>query len=182
MGMERNAADHASLQAVASGDTDALGPLAARHERSMLGLARGLLGGSVSDAEDAVQITWANVIRSSGRFKGRSSVKTWLFHILVNECRDLAKRRRIVANVESAQDRVAATSEQANDDDDTGRIRRAVLTLPQTQREILLLCFHNGLTHEQAASVLGIPAGTLKTRLRASYAALRQLLATEAPA
>ncbi|MCH8805838.1 MAG: hypothetical protein IH986_07100, partial [Planctomycetes bacterium] len=62
-------------------DRTALAALAQRHERALLGLAGGLLGGRRELACDAVQETWLRVIRYGESFNGRSSFKTWLYRI-----------------------------------------------------------------------------------------------------
>ena len=79
--------DRQILQRVAGGEHGALGELAARHEAALLGLARGLLGGSTDLAEEAVQDAWVRVLSRAGSFNGDASVKTWLFRIVINRCR-----------------------------------------------------------------------------------------------
>lgn len=158
------------LQRFASGDTEALGELAQRHERSMLGLARGLVGGDSALARDAVQGTWVRVIRYAGTFKGRSSVKTWLYRVLVNECRRLARSRR------SGPEALRLTTTERNEPDDPA-LHRALSRLSDEKREAVLICYHAGVTHAVAAEVLEIPLGTLKSRLHAALTELRAALA-----
>ena len=55
----------------------------------------------------------------------------------------------------------------------------AVESLPESMRVVLILCYHRGLTHAQSAEILGIPLGTLKTRLHAALTSLRETLAVE---
>src|SRR5262245_18613819 len=87
--------DQQLLQDFAIGRRDALAELASRHERSLLGLACGLLGGRRALAQDAVQETWVRVVRFAGGFKGQSSVRTWLCRILINQCRTLCESERL---------------------------------------------------------------------------------------
>ncbi|MHC4137655.1 MAG: RNA polymerase sigma factor, partial [Planctomycetota bacterium] len=93
--MDPNATDEQLLSAFVDGDREALGELARRHEQALLGLARGLLGGQSASALDAVQETWMRVIRYGSSFNGRSTVKTWLYRIAVNRCRDLRATRQL---------------------------------------------------------------------------------------
>jgi RNA polymerase sigma-70 factor (ECF subfamily) len=87
--------DEALLRAFAGGERGALGELAARYERSLLGFARGVLR-SEDLACDAVQEAWVRVIRHAETFRGRSSFKTWMYRIVINRCNDIrsgAERR-----------------------------------------------------------------------------------------
>src|SRR5512139_3993128 len=76
-----------------SGRRAALGELARRYERPLLGLARGLLGGRDDLACDAIQETWVRVIRFAGQFAGASSFRTWVYRIAINQCRTLQSGR-----------------------------------------------------------------------------------------
>lgn len=163
-----------------AGDRLAFAELARRHERSMLGLAAGLLGGRRDLACDAVQETWMRVIRFADRFDGRSQFKTWLFRILVNRCHDLLSLADGPATVAELPDPPTPTdsapTRPLEKSDELQTLRTAVARLPLDRRSIVLLCYHNGLTHEQAAEILEIPAGTLKSRLHAALTELREVL------
>ena len=150
-------------------DKAALGELAARYESSLLGLARGIVGNHAA-ACDAVQETWLRVIRHAKGFDGRSSFKTWIYRILINKAIDLRAKRK----VEVLQESLTAPEPPPRDDEQHARLRQAMNELPEASRLILLLCGHHEMTHEQAAGVLEIPVGTLKSR---QHAAMRQLRA-----
>ncbi|MHC4102702.1 MAG: RNA polymerase sigma factor, partial [Planctomycetota bacterium] len=92
--MDANPSDEQLLSAYIGGDRAALGELAYRYESSLLGLAGGLLGGSSSMACDAVQETWMRVIRYGHSCNGSSSLKTWLYRIAINRCRDLVAKEK----------------------------------------------------------------------------------------
>lgn len=174
--------DEELLAAFARGDRAALGELASRHEPALLGLCLGLLG-SRSLACDAVQETWVRVIRFAPRFRGRSSVKTWLYRIAINRCRELlAERRRPVRAAAPLGDDEPAGAEDAHGADLRERdeeLRRAVMALDERRRVIVLLCYQNGMTHELAAEILGLPLGTLKSRLHGALGELRRRLAAK---
>lgn len=161
--------DHLLLRRFAAGERAALGELANQHEKELLGLARGLLNGDAHAACDAVQATWVRVIRYAHSFKGRSSVKTWLYRILINECRDLRR-----AKPQPIQPRLI--SAMPADDDAGASLQAALARVSEPKREVLLLCYHAGLTHAIAADVLDIPVGTLKSRLHAAMNELRATL------
>jgi RNA polymerase sigma-70 factor, ECF subfamily len=159
------------------GDSGALEELARRHESSLLGLAYGWLRAEPDLARDAVQESWVRVIRYAKGFDGRSEVKTWLYRIVLNQCRTLAalRRRRQTRTAVSAEQTVAPPAELADDDE----LRAAVAALDPAQRDVVLCCYHAGLTHAEAAEILDIPAGTLKSRLHAALELLRRRLARE---
>ncbi len=169
--------DEALLRRFAAGDESALGELAERHEGALLGLACGLVG-SRGPAEEAVQESWVRVIRFAGTFDGRASVRTWLYRVVINRCRELQRR-------ESVARRATKRAGEARGADSTGDgvghglgelrapLRASVDRLPVAEREAVMLCHHAGLTQKQAAEVLGVPLGTLKSRVRKGLARLR---------
>jgi RNA polymerase sigma-70 factor (ECF subfamily) len=181
--MDSNPSDEQLLSAYIGGDRGALGELAHRYEPSLLGLAGGLLGGSSPMASDAVQETWMRVIRYGHSFNGSSSLKTWLYRIAINRCRDLAAREkgRSVGDAprdpapEGNQPDACSIRQERNE-----ALRDAVGRLTAPKREILLLCYHEAMTHVQAAEILEIPVGTLKSRLHTALSELREELTRKA--
>lgn len=178
--------DETLLKQFADGRSASLGDLAQRYEAPLLGLARGLLRGRDDLARDAVQETWVRVIRFAESFNGNSGVKTWLYRIAINQCRDLAAlaakhstRTEAAAHTAGDSKENTAVDAGAIETERDDQIRAAVSTLDFDKREILLLCYHEGLTHNDAARTLGIPVGTLKSRLHAALAELRERLNRE---
>ncbi len=180
--MQDAKSDEQLLEAFVNGDTRALGRLAERFERPMLGLACGLLGGDAADACDAVQQAWLRVIRYASSFNSASGVKTWIYRIAINDCKHIAAaRQRFVRIIRSGASEQHASSpvEASHDKERTRRLRDAVAQLSSDKRLVLLLCYHQGITHEQAAEVLDVPVGTLKSRLHAALEELRRVLPPE---
>lgn len=166
--------DESLLAAFAKGEDAALGELASRHERRLLGLALGLCGGNEALAREAVQETWLRVIRHAGGFRGQSSFATWVYRIAVNRCREAMERER-----RANRQREAGPPADPAPADESEWVRSAVDRLPHREREIVLLCHMRGMTHEQGAAVLGVPVGTLKSRLTRAMATLRGLWSRE---
>ncbi len=166
--------DESLLEAFVRGDRQALGTLAERLEPLLLGLAYGLLQQRRDLAMEAVQETWMRVIKHARSFKQGSSVRTWVYRILVNTSHD----------VRAKMARTGGRSFEVTAPEDAQPAReglhRAVAGLSDEHRMIVLLCYHRGLTHTQVAEVLGIPVGTLKSRLHAALGALRKTLGEEA--
>lgn len=185
--------DEQLLAAFAGGDRSALGELARRHEIALLGLCCGLLGGKQDLAMDAVQDMWLRVIRFARNFNGQSSVKTWLYRIAINQSRTLqakvareAKRRTDTAERNDGRDATSLDCDPIRerrvvdvDDERSQRVREAIAKLDINRRTLVLLCYHACVTHAQAAEILGIPIGTLKSRLNATLTHLRQMLPEE---
>lgn len=162
------------LRRFVAGDQGALGDLAARYERDLLGLARGFTG-STQLAEEVVQDAWLRVIRSASTFEAQSTVRTWLYRIVINRSRDVRRResrRPEPPSPDPAPDALDQSELRA-------AIRDAVDALPGPLRECVLLCHHADLTQEQAAVILAIPLGTLKSRLRTARRRLERALSKE---
>ncbi|MBL8880448.1 MAG: RNA polymerase sigma factor [Phycisphaerales bacterium] len=172
--------DEALLRGISPEMPSGLGELARRYERGLLGLALGLLNGRADLARDAVQETWIRVMRFAASFGGRCEVRTWLYRIAVNQCRDLATWAARIPG-ELPQEHAPAREEAnvAAADETRNELRRRVLSLPADQREVVLLCYHADMTHAAAAEILEIPVGTLKSRLHAALETLRAELKLE---
>lgn len=168
--------DEMLLARFVSGDDEALGMLAHRYERAMIGLARGLVG-SDHLAREAVQETWVRVIRFASTYDGRASVKTWMYTILTNKCRDMRTTERSRSRRERTRRRPDPAQPSAQLD---SRIADAVSELEEPGRETLILCFCRGMTHSQAADILGVPLGTVKSRVHKAMARLRERLGVAA--
>jgi RNA polymerase sigma-70 factor, ECF subfamily len=164
------------------GERSALEQLARRYEASLLGLACGMLGGRQDLARDAVQEVWIRVIRFAGTFKGNSSFKTWVYRIVLNQCRTLRKNGRHlqVTAAEAAEATPVINHETPSELSEPNHVlQQAVDRLSDAKRDVLLLCYHRGITHEHAAAILSIPLGTLKSRLNAALTELRASLPAE---
>ncbi len=173
--------DETLLDQFRDGDRSALGDLARRYEPALLGLASGLLDGRTDMARDAIQETWLRVIRFADKFDGRSSFKTWLYRIAINQCRTLKSRspvsRGVPAPLAAASE--PATSAPATTTDYLSWLREQVSLLSPDKRTVVLLCYHEGITHQLAAEILEVPLGTLKSRLHAALTTLRAATASE---
>jgi RNA polymerase sigma-70 factor (ECF subfamily) len=178
---DQPASDEQLLRSFVGGDRRALASLADRYETKLLGLTSAMLGGQRDLACDVVQETWLRVIRFGASFNGNSSLKTWLYRIAINQCRTLQSARPTTHHHDDQQPPPSCgrTSRDAEAVPDDEALRFAVDSMRDEHRTILLLCYHSGLTHEQAAEVLEIPVGTLKSRLHAALTALRDTLSQD---
>ena len=189
--------DSELLDRLRAGDEQAFAILVRRYQPSLLRLACSLVDNR-SVAEEAVQDTWMGVVRGIERFEGRSSVKTWLFRVLVNRTRSAASRERRAESAPSEphsglDDRFhrsgawvsapAAWAEEAEERifaEDLARRALACLDrLPASQRGAVLLRDVDGLPAEEVCSMLGISEGNLRVLLHRGRARVRGMLDAE---
>jgi RNA polymerase sigma-70 factor (ECF subfamily) len=179
--------ERALLDDCRQGDPQAFARLVALHERLVFNLAARLLD-DLEEARDVSQEVFLQVFRTLGRFEGRSSLKTWIYRIAINQCRNRRRfwrrRRRdksvsleALAPGEAARLCCPGSAEQ---DYERGQrsaaVQQALQAVPFRQRAVLLLREIEGLTCEQTAETLGIPVGTVKSRLSRAREALRAAL------
>jgi RNA polymerase sigma-70 factor (ECF subfamily) len=170
-----------------AGDETAFAEVVRAHHASLCRLARSIVG-SNAVAEEVVQDTWLAVFRGVDRFEGRSSLRTWLFHILVNRARTTATReRRTDPGVDPDADRFDGTgvwssppvpwSEQVDDrlaaEHAAGLARELLETLPESQRQVVLLRDVEGLDATDVVDLLGITDGNQRVLLHRGRARLR---------
>ena len=175
--------DEEVLAAVGRGDHDALGALYDRFGRVAYGLAVRILKDPTL-AEDAVQEAFLAVWRSAKSFKSeRAKPSTWVLMLVHHRAVDLVRREQwrrgdpLESAPEPASDPVDANSLILNDR--RTAVRSALRELPDDQRRALELAYYGGLTQSQLATRLGVPIGTIKSRMFAGLGRLRELLVAE---
>jgi RNA polymerase sigma-70 factor, ECF subfamily len=155
------------------GDQKALHALVDRHGPQLLAMAYSLTG-QVADAEDLVQETFLAGMAGFKRFEGRSSVKTWLVSILVRQVAAWRRRSGVRKTQELMEDLpVAETGAGADARMD---VAAALPTLTPEYREVLVLREFGGLSYEEIASALGLPRGTVESRLHRARLEMRDRL------
>lgn len=182
--------DQALVERLRAGDEAAFTELVDRYDRQLRRLARTFVRTDAL-ADDVVQETWLAVIRGIDRFEGRSSLKTWLFRILVNRARTRAVReaRQVpFSSLAPAEDQEGPTVDpsafdgngswsappaQLDVDPETrllaqelrGRLAEVVDTLPEQQRTVILLRDVAGLEGPEVAEALGVSEGNQRVIL-----------------
>ena len=131
-------------------------------------------------AEDLAQMAIEKALRASGQLREPERVRAWLLKILANCLRDHLRSRREHVDLESIEDVVASTGdtpEEAHASAQlTRRVRAAVASLPQGQRQVVTLVDLEECSYAQAGEILEIPIGTVMSRLCRARRALRALL------
>jgi RNA polymerase sigma-70 factor (ECF subfamily) len=167
-----------------AGSGEALDGLARRWTPRLLRYAARVLGGSDSAeaARDVVQETWIGAIRGLRGLRDPAQFPAWIYGIATRKCADAirtnTRRRRLDAQAvtgESSRSVENPTSEQHID------LATAIRGLPPIHRAAVHLFYREELTVEEIASVLGIPAGTVKSRLHHARDALKRQLNAAAP-
>ena len=164
------------------GDVDAFNRIVDMYQRPMYNLALRMLGDAPS-AEDATQEAFISAFRNIGRFKD-GSLKSWLFAIAANRCRDMLRARtaRPSESLDADDSTLDPPSRTESPEDyavrrEMGRsIQQALAALPHAQRLAVVLIDVQGLAYEEAAEIMGIKVGTVKSRLSRGRELIRDLL------
>lgn len=159
-----------------AGDTEAFGELFRRHRDRLWAVALRTMGDQ-EEAADALQDAMLSAFRRAADFRGEAAVTTWLHRIVVNACLDRLRRRAVrpvaLTGDDATLDALAGVS-AALDGSAAVRmdISAALRVLPPAQRAALVLVDMLGFSVDDAAAVLGISAGTVKSRCARSRARL----------
>ncbi|MFD9402838.1 RNA polymerase sigma factor SigM [Streptomyces sp. NPDC060011] len=165
------------------GDPDAFGELVRRHRDRLWAVALRTLGDR-EEAADAVQDALVSAYRAAHTFRGQSAVTTWLHRITVNACLDRARKTasRRTSPVDDTQrlEQLLEPHEPASAPAERNDLHReliaALSTLPPDQRAALVLVDMQGYPVAEAARVLDVPTGTVKSRCARGRARLLPLL------
>jgi len=168
------------VREVAAGKPEALEELYRRHSRELFVYIFGRLGDRQL-AEETLQDVMLAVWRGAGRFRGESSARTWLFAIAYR--RAMSASRRLPEKpapewaVDDLKSEAQGPAEWTDERERVAAVRSALHRLPDHQRSVIELVFLHGLSGREAARVLGVPVGTVKSRQNRALKALAPLLA-----
>lgn len=172
--------DEALLTAAARGDQTALRTLYERHAAAMLRLIRRLTS-DPGVAEEILQESWLAVWRSAAGFRGESSVRGWLLGVARRQAHNQLRRARPrftdLAEAQHVPHPEPGVEEQVLVETERTELREAVRALPEHLREVLGLVLVEELAYPEVAAVLGIPVGTVKSRMSHARRRLGSMLA-----
>ncbi len=158
------------LRAHVDGDPQAFNDLVRRHRDRLWAVALRTIGDR-EEAADAVQDALLSAHRAAARFRGDSAVTTWLHRIVVNACLDRMRRRQAHPTVplpdgtrSDDSPRGPEPAAPAQDHDTALVVRAALAELPAEQRAALVLVDVQGYPVIEAAEILGVAEGTIKSR------------------
>jgi RNA polymerase sigma-70 factor, ECF subfamily len=169
----RESRDERLLESARAGDHAAFSTLLRRHDDQMRALAWSILRDR-SAMDDALQDAYLKAYRNLDRFRGESRFSTWLHRIVYRTCLDHIRRRRPADPLPEVDP--AAPGRPEGDVDERLTLQRALAALDPETAAALVLVDRDGHSYEEAAAVLGIPAGTVASRLHRGRRALRDAL------
>ena len=177
---------------VVQDDRHAFSELVRRHQSAVRTTLRRLTAGNHALADDLAQETFMLAFRNLGKFRQEAKFSTWLYRIATNAFLADARKRK----EELLGDRDADVADDAGGDDspvdaagpDPARaatlaidMERALAVLSAGERAAIVQCYHNDLSHEEAAQVLSCPVGTVKTHILRAKQKLKSRLLAWAP-
>lgn len=168
------------VRAMARGDNGALAELYDRYAGTMLALAQRIVGRG-AEAEDIIHDVFLETWRHSADYDpARGSVKAWLLLRTRSRSLDVQKSARVKKQASGLSDtwlaQLGDPSRDTASSADQARIRQVLVDLSPEQREVLLLGYFEGLSSSEIAERVGVPLGTVKSRVAAALAALRGAL------
>jgi RNA polymerase sigma-70 factor (ECF subfamily) len=173
------------------GQSEAFGQLVRRYERELYGYLRRYLGDGTL-AEDVFQNTFLQVYVKSGQYEPGRPVRPWLYTIATNQAIDSLRRNgrhqavsldepradpgegELARLLEMLHSRGPSPVESASAQERREQVRRGVEKLPDFLKQVLLLAYYQGLKYREIADILGIPVGTVKSRLHAALVKLQE--------
>jgi RNA polymerase sigma-70 factor (ECF subfamily) len=162
-------------------DHHAFAELVRNHQSPVRGLLRQLTRSDLALADDLAQETFLRAYKNIRSFRGEAKFSTWLYRIAYNCFREEARKRKELVGINESQ-LEAEQDPQTVDPALKHDLMQALQLLPLHERSAILLCCQNGLSHDEAARVLDIPLGTVKTNVLRGREKLKRILAAWAPA
>jgi len=184
--------DEELLTRFCKGQTEAFGALVRRYERELYGYLRRYLGDATL-ADDVFQNTMLQVYLKGAQYEAGRPVRPWLYTIATNQAIDALRRngRHQLLSLDQQREELAdgelsslaetletngpGPLDAAQGQERREKIRASVDRLPEFLRQVLLLAYYQGLKYREIADILGIPVGTVKSRLHAALVKLQEV-------
>jgi len=162
------------------GDRWAFGELVRSHWQGVVNVVYRMCGDAAL-AEDAAQDTFIQAWEHLPGYRPRSAFRNWLYRIATNRALDLLRKERPASDIEALALADPQTGPEGHilSQEQAGRVRAAVLMLPPASRSVLVLREYEGLPYRDIADALGIPLGTVMSRLSYARQFLREHLAAD---
>jgi RNA polymerase sigma-70 factor, ECF subfamily len=175
--------DEALLERVAQADPRAFETLYERYSGRAYAIAMGMLRDAVR-AQEVIQDVFLAIWRGAREFDpARGSARTWILSVAHHKSVDAVRRSRRNPTVPPSETMTSDTDviEAAQARVDAGHVRQALEVLSAEQRAAIVLAYYGGYTQQEIAQRLGVPLGTIKTRMRDGLLRLRSVLPAPAP-
>ena len=161
-----------------AGDSSAFEPLVERYHRPLFRVAARFLGDR-DQAQDVTQTAFLKAYQALATCDRGRRFFSWIYRIVVNECLNTLRARRPTQALHESMAAPGTEADPIEADETRQRVRRALLQLPEAQRDVIVLRHFTELSYGQIAVALGIPEKTVKSRLFSARQRLCELLATE---
>jgi RNA polymerase sigma-70 factor, ECF subfamily len=140
------------------------------------------MGVNPHDVDDLVQTTFLEALRSAEKFAGRSSFRSWLLGIAINQTRlyvrgKVRSRKHMEQLAKEEESRPASAEQELSSAQDIELFREALAQIPELQREALVLCEIEGLSGKEVAQMLDVPVATIWRRVHDGKVSMRKQLA-----
>ena len=182
-----NPEDRSLIRECLNGRTAAFGDLVRRYQDRLFNAVYRLTG-NAEDASDVVQEAFLNAYQSLHSFKGDSEFYTWLYRIAFNSSVSLKRKKKVVLSIDGGrpdgellidpadESAFAGPNERLERSEDEARLQRGLDRLSEDHRAVLVLKDLQGQKYEEIAEVLGVPIGTIRSRLHRARLELRDVL------
>jgi RNA polymerase sigma-70 factor (ECF subfamily) len=181
---DRSAQDQRLVRSILQGDQKPFGLLVGRYEKLVAGVAW-RYGARSEEIEDVVSEVFIKTYRNLHRYRPEHAFSTWLYRLAVNHVLDRARRARKERGRAEMPEQIADGSVDPDRElfsrERGTLLRRALDDLQPRYKEAMFLVYVEGLKLGEAARVLGLPQGTIKTRLMRGRHALRRILVQRHP-
>lgn len=169
-------ADAELVAASLRGSHSAFARLVDRHQQAVRGFLR-RIAPSIAEADDLAQETFLTAWQSMGAWRGEASLRSWLCAIAWRKAKGAQRSllRRLMRDAGYAE-RSALEGEEAPEADDALALKRALARLPLKERGALALCLGGAFSHTDAAAIMGVPVGTVKSHVTRGREKLRAML------
>jgi RNA polymerase sigma-70 factor (ECF subfamily) len=173
--VSQDAEDQTAIEQCRAGDPSAFEPIVRRYERLLYTVALRMLGDR-EDASDAAQNAFVKAYERLGTFDASRRFFSWIYRILVNECIDLRRDRRVYVDVSDQLPASGTPADIFEHRETRQRVQRAIVALAPRYREVVVLRHFTELSYEEIADALGVSTTVVKSRLFTARQRLGRLL------
>jgi RNA polymerase sigma-70 factor (ECF subfamily) len=161
---------------VARGDQFAFSELVKRHQSTLRASLRKMTNGHAELSDDIAQETFILAWKNIAKFRYEAKFSTWLYRIAFNAWQSDVRRKTEVLMDEESMPELGAVASDASAIGTRRDLERAMVGLSDAERAAIHQCFYNDLSHDEAAYVLNMPLGTLKSHVLRAKEKMRQHL------
>ena len=179
--------DEELVKRVKAGDIDAFEDIIAKYEKRVFGVIYNMLKND-NDIEDIAQDVFIKVYRNIDKFKGNSSLYTWIYRITTNMCLDYMKKNKSMIYIDekvqlddSEVDLQLTSKEKLQDElyeekEMNQKLNKAIDKLPDKQKAMIVLRDIKGLSYDEISEILEIKLGTVKSQINRARLKLKEIL------